>query len=384
MIDLWMTGRTKPVVMLLGMIFLLPFSVLPDHKIQVIMNPKPTHVETTYSRLERVKTITADLDEENFLARPGSLAVDNTGFLYVFDMLLHKVFQFDRSFNLVRVFGSKGRGPGETAGRLVGVPIIRCSINGGLYMADPGNKKIIKFNSRGKVVDEIRLSYRETFLPVVDAHGNYYIFSMNNGAIDVFDKELNLTATFLGKKDYLLFPDFKPIKTTLENIGLGSGKHSRDIPLLPAISNTLYDISGKDRLIVHQKISAMIYIFENFKLMRSFKLWPKRAMYNRKKRLALYEDFDKKHARGGQSFSSVFANLFTDGDDESIFYLQAHSDMEKERTPIYKFNLDGRLLKVLYIEFKDTAGFVMFDAKKHNRFYGRGAEDIFVFKEAKK
>lgn len=307
--------------------------------------------------------------------------MDDDGNIFTFDFLLGKIFKFDKNYKYIKDFCSKGRGPGETAVGGWGIPRITYGCDGFIYMSDPGNRKIIKFDTDGNVKEELSFKARYDFIPAVDADKNLYVLSFNNGAVDVYDKTLKLTRTLLSDKDYMTFVNFKPIKSTLELLNLQPGENNAENPVRSILLNTAYAISGKKRLFVFLPFSSTVYVFENCKLIKKLSLWPKNALRNQK--LFFESDEKKRKADEGQSITYIFNRLIVDEDDQDIFYLQGYWDWYKPIVPLYKFNLNGELLDVFYMDVKKH-GHVNFRVKKGGLLYGLGgshADKIFVFKE---
>jgi len=48
---------------------------------------------------------------------------------------------------------------------------------------------------------------------------------------------------------------------------------------------------------------------------------------------------------------------------------------------LYKFNLKGELIKVLYIKSEESLSFSRFKIKKGNRFYATSDGNILIYKE---
>lgn len=66
-------------------------------------------------RLETLGTLTLQEAEGVYLARPGGLAVDDDGSIFVTDFFQKRIVQYDRLGALVATYGAPGHGPGEFA-----------------------------------------------------------------------------------------------------------------------------------------------------------------------------------------------------------------------------------------------------------------------------
>lgn len=329
---------------------------------ELIVEPRPTHVEKKYVKLVLVKEIREDIDNTHFMAQPSSLAVDDENNLYAYDKILKKIFKFDKEYRLERVFGRQGRGPGEFHGGDPGVGKLYFGSDGRLYACDSYNRKIIVFDKKGNHLKDIHLPPErqevKSFFPVVDAKKNFYILSTHKGAVDVYDERMNLKHTCLEEANYNRFLIHKP----------GYPKRVPFNPTLqPDITNTYYDILSSNRLVVYLMNSSTAFVFRTQKVIRQFDLWPEKALAEYKDRI---EEF-----RGNKKlkyWSTPFAlNFFVDKDNGEYFYLSLLGG-----TAFYKFNLKGELLYVLH-----TKPYCDLKIKRNKLFYGIRRGRIQIFQE---
>jgi hypothetical protein len=93
-----------------------------------------------------------------------------------------------------------------------------------------------------------------------------------------------------------------------------------------------------------------------------------------KKILKEYPDFKGKTLR----YFTVFANFFIDQDNKNYFFLQGFYEKKEKIIPIYKFDLNGNHLKVLYLKSDYYFDFLV---KRHNLFYGIARDKICLYRE---
>jgi hypothetical protein len=142
---------------------------------------------------------------------------------------------------------------------------------------------------------------------------------------------------------------------------------------------------SRDRLLVYFKVSGSFYIVQNNIITKSLKLWPRKALqfYKVNFKDALERDEEL------EGFFPFFQKFIVDRDDEKYFYLHFGKPIGENKTYLYKFDLDGNLIKVLYIEEISEDAYTMFWYKKNGLFYAAGSnkdgnETIFTYKEEAK
>ncbi|MCP4217821.1 MAG: hypothetical protein GY765_24480, partial [bacterium] len=323
------------------------------------------------------QTLSLDCAEDNFVAAPLSLAVNGQGKLFIFDRKKTKIFILDTNGRFIKSFGSQGHGPADIG---VGYSLNMCKkklnyIEGkGLLVNDKVNMKILRFNDNGTLTKEYKTKSYLSCYPLIDNAGNFYHASVSNGAVDVYDNQLEKLHTLLGPKELRRYINYHP-----EN------KWVANALAMPVDKNVFYDLIQKNQLIIYYATSSTFFLFDNFRLIRKFDIFPQKAMERRepyvrdmeeskKEVLKLFPDRKGKMVR----YMPVFSNFFVDKDNWKYFYLQGFKDLERDAQTIYKFNLEGQLVKVLYCK---ADKYIHFHVKKNNLFYGLGTEEVFVLKE---
>lgn len=126
------------------------------------------------SYIEELSIGQLDGPPEYTLGQPGCVRADGHGGVYVFDMQVPALMQYDSMGKYVRTIGREGEGPGEYE---LGCSGIRRHPDGGIVMADEGNLRINIYASGGEFVNTIRKAtqaMRSAGDVDVDAGGRIY------------------------------------------------------------------------------------------------------------------------------------------------------------------------------------------------------------------
>lgn len=331
-------------------------------KIEFIKNPKPTHFEQEkhYKKLTLVKKISADFDEEYFLAQPGGLVVDDEGNIFIADRKIHKVFKFSKDFKFIKNFGSTGMGPGEYYGYDYFPEHLYFAPDSLLYLCSSNTKKLIAYNKDGKFVKEVPVpEYQGGYVPIVDSSGNVYLPS-REGAVVVYNKERRKVHTYLDNSVYRTFILMKPFE---DQIFINTKFNSY---------NTHYDLLPDSRFIIYISNSSTVYIFKGKDLEKKIRIWPKEEIKHSLESLERVRKLNKNK----NWIALLFNNFFIDGDNRKFFYLETGF---KDKKMLYKFSLDGDLVSILWIDSKMVD---VFKVKKNNLFFGMTFDgDVKIMQE---
>ena len=349
-------------------------SLLFEGEVQCIENPPPTHIEKPehYAALEKVGEIAADIDDEHFMVMPWQFTGNKQGDIYIFDIRLQQIFKFDKNMKFVAVFGNTGQGPGEFSSRRGGgLKEMYFGYDDSLYVSDMGNNKIINFTANGKHARDIRLPVPAIatggFFPVIMPNGNFFIRTGLNCSIDAYninDWQMKKQYSLLSLKDFQRSVILKVRKQ--EYLGWMFSE-----PLA-----VQYDLIPENRLMVYLATTSTVFIFRGDRLEKTFNIWPKKVLDIYRKEIEKRGQKLKKN----DSFSIfMFLNFFLDKDNENCFYLEGRTDGSDKKRFLYQFDLNGNLVKVLYLPV-----IARFAFKKNNLFYTVADDMIYIFKEKNK
>ena len=334
---------------------------------KVIEDPRPTHVEKDFVKLVRVREIPPDINDEHFMAKPMSLAVATDGSVFVYDYLVRKIFKFTKQGDLVKVFGSVGRGPGEF-GKKPDQNWLYAGEDNCVFLSSHINRKVIEYDLNGTFVDEFVLPspeyVRGGFVPVASANNQFYILHNAEHRIDVFKPQGNRLT-----KSCSLLEGVKRDWSVLLNV--------RDQDMYSwrsgSMIDILYDFGSKNRLLVYLTKTSTIYVFQDNQLLKTYNVWPEQVLENYRVRIAERAN----RLKGRERFIvRMFFKFFIDKDDPSHFYLTGSKTAGKKEYRTYRLSIDGQLDKVL---ISDSP--VIFHAKKNGIFYGIYKGSIFLYKE---
>ncbi|MCP4217899.1 MAG: hypothetical protein GY765_24870, partial [bacterium] len=295
--------------------------------------------------------IDPDINDEVFMAVPCSLTLDPRGNLYVYDRKLRQIFKFDKDQKFLKVFGKKGNGPGELGYSMNPLPMRVCH-DGFLYVGRDDVARIMKFDCNENYIGDIRLPYYHftgLIVPAIATGGTCYILTRKSNGLEARDKDMKLLYTRFSLEDYkkILIWDLP--------------KFDADYWEIPSCENTQYDLLPDNRLVVYMGNSSTVYIFDGAKLVRQFNIRPKYA-------LEYYKYAVEKRLNNRREKEIVVPylhyNFFLDKDNWKYFYLSGSMKAPKKHL-LYKFDLEGKLIAVLY-----TDKYMEFSEKKNNQFYG--------------
>lgn len=347
------------------MVLIMGMTVLYSAEAGVIKEPEPNMVEEQYVPLKKVKTIGADLGNDEFMFKPFSMTVDKANNLYVYDILQAKVLKFDHQTRFVTAFGRVGQGPGEFSGTGKIFPVfIKMGRDGNLYANDLRARKIIGFDKNGKNIVEHRYGQRGLRSPIVDRQGNIYIFSGEKNRIYARNQRGHVLANLNieeGMSDYLFF---KPgaVYTAFEN----------------PLDHMLVDLTADSTLLIYFQTSSTMMQIKKGDLKSKMKIWPRDALQIYR---ALLSDLLK---RSKNMYRGLFGKLLVDEGDANLFYLQFGENKERGINALYELSLKGHLRQVFCADIKESSSFTRFEAVKSGLFYAIEGEIIAIYKKEDK
>ena len=167
-----------------------PESELPGATEEVIVptaeSATPTALAAT-AAVEYLSTITGDPP----LKLATGLAVDRDGNIYVVETSTSSVKKFDWQGQLVKQWGSRGKGDGQFL--FLGGGGIAIDPQGDVYVSDNGNKRIQKFDANGQFLLKWGSrgtkdgEFNDPFAISVDQQGNLYVLDDANYNVQKFD-----------------------------------------------------------------------------------------------------------------------------------------------------------------------------------------------------
>jgi len=365
-------------LVLLSVLLFLPEFGLSESQFKIIKDPKPNLKEKNFIRLEKVGEINEDLGNKEYLFRPYSAAMDRENNLFVYDPLQAKIFKFDADFKFIKSYGSVGKGPGEFSGtgRMHTVDL-NVGLDGRLYGYDHMARKVLVFDTDLKYIDQIKIKPDLSFsfrIPVVDKEGNLIYQEFREDKLVVFNQKEKVLLTIMNKekkKEYLF------VEERIHDL--------RTNKVIPPMTNRPFkygaheismEITQDAKLLVLFTNSGAFYVkdFKGMKAAPHFYIWPEQAI---KKVKADYENDEIGNRL-------LFRRIFVDRDQCEFFYLGFGGIEDIGRYCIYKMDINGTLVGVLYIPFSDKELYPRLLLKQNNLFVMREDEKIVFYKEAKK
>lgn len=317
--------------------------------------------ERQYVRLKKIKTIGADLGNDQFMFNPFSMTIDREGNLYVYDNLQARIIKFDKNLKFVKAIGRVGRGPGEFFGahRTLSV-FIKIGRDDKLYAHDLNAFKIMVFDREGRYIAEYRRPMGGLqFDPAVDAAGNIYFLTVKDRLVRVYNQHNTDLFKFTIGPDALSFLFYRSMAF-------------RDLTM-----ERLVAVTGDSRILIYFQPSSTMYVIKNRKVKKKIRIWPADGLEDHKHKV---REILEKNKFG---YTYLFPLLVPDEDDPDIVYLQYGINKKKRINALYRFNLRGGLEKVLYLDYDKTVNLDHFKVKRNDLFYAIKGEYIIIYKEAK-
>jgi sugar lactone lactonase YvrE/tetratricopeptide (TPR) repeat protein len=127
---------------------------------------------------------------------PVAIAVDRSSALWVLDKKKYRVVKLNDAGQIVSSMGSEGRG----AGQFDEPADLAISSNGTIYVADPGNRAVVAYNSDGVFQKALKgnsaHAMDEPIAMTIDAQDNLYVLDKSRFAIVVFSPQGELLTSF--------------------------------------------------------------------------------------------------------------------------------------------------------------------------------------------
>jgi hypothetical protein len=337
----------------------------------LIKDKTPTHIEKNLVPLKLVHIIKSEFDKEHFLARPRELAIDSKSNLYVYDDLLNQVLIFDAKYKFIKAIGQTGEGPGDFSPARQQKNIGIWDDN--LLVWDHLRRRIIIFNPEGRCVAETKFpEYFRDVYPLIlgDFHHRKFIaISTKTKSLGIYDKDYQHSGDLLKHEDYQVF--FLHIPRLVDKrVNMVTGNE-------PGISNTWARTLSGNRIVVYQSNSSTVYLFQDAKLKKRFDVRPAMII----KKIERFIQKLKNRYKDDNFGVSFFQGFFVDQDSEKYLYFYGYDSSGKdEKAILYRFDLTGKLVCVLYYLTENAIEFL---AKRNGLFYAvdRSNEQINIYKE---
>ncbi len=344
--------------------------------VKVIKNPILNLKEKNFKLLKKVWEIKDEVGKDEYLFMPYSLAMDKNNNLFIYDRGQAKILVFDASFKFIKSFGSVGAGPGEFLGS--GKPfIVRIQIgpDGKLYAHDHVANKVLVFNADGKFVRQIKIdpSRGTNFMdPTADKSGNLVFQEFRDDRLVIFNEKEEILFSMMNKekeKEYLFAEHKIFLRPGQEDISLKNEPFSYDG------SELQMKITSNSKLFLYFTAAATLYIVDlnDRKNAKKFRIWPEEAIKLRK------EEIEKMK----YGYALLFSPVIPDGDQGDLFYLDFGKNKDRKSGCLYRLNLEGNLVGVLYIPITEGAVTPSILLKQNNFFFAREDDKVVVYQEEK-
>ncbi|MFC2165642.1 6-bladed beta-propeller [Acidobacteriota bacterium] len=164
------------------------------HVVENGKKPKPPKGALTKLVFKEEIAVGDSEDEEEMVAQPGFMEVDDKGTMYIVDMKASNIKVFDNTGNFVRTIGNKGDGPGEF-NMPFGVIVTPAKE---LLVEDMMNRRLSYFTLDGEFIrNEILEHSLSTIGVIMDSKGNFMARELMMEGTQLFfelrkyDKDLN-------------------------------------------------------------------------------------------------------------------------------------------------------------------------------------------------
>ncbi|PID29553.1 MAG: hypothetical protein CR982_02490 [Candidatus Cloacimonadota bacterium] len=131
-------------------------------------------------------------DSSQVLKRPVGVSVDSNKDIYILDIIESNIKKYDSNGNFIKAISKKGMGPGELS-----FPNSMAILEDTIYVANSGQKKIVKLDKDGNYIGDIFLSNEliELFQPVGKDRFLGYV-----GGVNQEKNEIGLNLSILNKR----------------------------------------------------------------------------------------------------------------------------------------------------------------------------------------
>lgn len=365
-----MTKTIRKTLLLLLSIWLLAGTAvsLEANRFKVIAQPEPNSFSAgSISYLKLLRTVrqigNEDLEEFNSIK---SVTVDKDRNFYIFDEIHKRIVKLDEEFKFSRYFGRTGEGPGEFKLGQYSRAVIHAGLDNRIYFVNMLKRRLIRFDRRGKFLDEFRFEQFRPFNVTVTGEGEIILPSINGYFLDVHDNNMKYRRSLVSGDLLDTFLFFKPLACILH------------VLRMPHDSTVKYALSRleENRIILLNQVDLTVrkVNLKTGEIAETFRLWNDLVL--RELKIKLARAFEKAAQVGGCGYSFPFISLFL-GEEDQI-YVQF---VDSAGTPhIFKFSPDGRLLHTFLVDTHLIEDNPYFFAIFDGRFYAYNKFSLLVFK----
>lgn len=332
-------------------------------------SPKVNCIEKEYIQLTEAMNCNGNFGNK-FIFDPWSLCIDSNGDLVGIDRLSSQLFILNKELKLISSFGKRGNAEGELSGYGYGEPVYLQVKSDLIYANDSVAQRVLVFDKKGNHKRTIKYGdwqVKAHCRPVVNNKGELLFLRVANGEASIINEKKQLIGRFRANEEYYHYLFRTP--------GYLAGIKD-DFKSSLLLEEMMHENTMDDKLVIIFKPSATLGIYNLAKpgFKSGMKLRPRDALRAYEKQLKKIDD---------QGFKEMFFVIFIDKNENETIYLQYGNNIENGYNCIYKFDLFGKLIKVLYVKNSNTSNFVRFFCKNNNYYYGIENKNIKVFKEGK-
>lgn len=331
-------------------------------------------------KTELLYTLNQDTGDTTDVIRTiSAIETDDAGNIYVLDRRKGSVFKFTKNGEQLKVFGSRGNGPGEMT-----APTELICAEDTLYVADRRLRKVIVFNTNGDYIRDIiplrDNGFPESVLKMTDGNFAGILFGRSGGRgssemkitynLSVLDRKFEKKADIISKKIEVDFRDFMP-EDFLNKFVYGNGSIFVAENSEGRYQINVYDSSGSKQEEIRKNFARVSFTEEE-------KLFMKQEFESR----FHWREIDVSRFR----FKKAVSDLFYHKDD----YLLVESGRKRDETNMFNFILDvfkdGVYLNTVDVNmenpdfYHNPDGFEKVIIGDRLFVYNNGDNEIFVYK----
>ena len=302
---------------------------ISEDGVEVMLNHlEPYEIKGEPSNLVLEEELRIDFEDEKFadlgLSQPEEATADSEGNIYLYDRSRpseYFILKFNKEGNFEKEFGPKGQGPGE----IQSLVHMRINARDEIVITDPGNKKVLTFNTEGTLLREHKYEPRWSTVAQLE-NGNFLVAYMQR------------TDSTMGRKLALFSPNFEVVNELdfLDMSDMLSGnRRPFGTPLFYwRIKNGLIYVGNQQR-------GYDIWVFDfDGNLIRKIRKEHMDVEYPEKFRLAVKKMAERRPEIYPMEYTPPFNSFFID--DDGRLYVMTYEQGENQEEYTHDiFNRDG-------------------------------------------